>query len=102
MGTITKAEQMLKDLELDYQELVKDNAWSITPLDFLSKIKIVLVREEPQLYCMFIWKNETIVIEQKFKHPASITDVYSFLYSYDLNNFKNKKHGRETVYRRTM
>ena len=89
---ITRAEKLLKQLGLDYEVLVEDEAFSIKPLDFLTEIRIVLVREDAE-YSMFIWKNNIIQKECKFIEVSNITDVYSYLYKYDKNNLKNKKHG---------
>lgn len=92
---MTKAERLLKDLGLDYETLIKDNAWSISPLDFMSKIKIVLTIEYGK-YHMFIWKNDTIQKECLFDEVSNITDVYSFLYNYDKNNLINKNESIRT------
>ena len=86
---MSDAERLLKELGLDFKELTKDKAWKIKPLDFMSNIYIVLVDEDTE-FSMFIWKNESIQKECKFKNVANITDVYSFLYNYDKQNLKNK------------
>lgn len=88
---MTKAEEILKQLNLDYETLVKNGAWKISPLDFLSKIKIILVIGD-DYYSMFIWKNNMIQHECKFKEVSNITDIYSFLYNYDNQNLKNKQN----------
>jgi hypothetical protein len=87
---ITKAEKILKELNLDYKQIVKDTAWSISPLDFMCDIKIVLVDEDIE-YSMFIWKHKFIQKECKFKEVGNITDVYSYLYNFDKNNLQTKK-----------
>lgn len=90
---MTRAEEILKQLELDYEAIIKDGAWKIKPKDFLSDIYIMLVIGDDN-YSMFIWKDETILHECKFKEVSNITDVYSFLYNYDLNNLKNYNNVR--------
>lgn len=86
---MTKAERLLKQLGLDYEVLIEDEAFKISPLDFTTKVKIILVIGEE--YSMFIFKDEQIQKECKFKEYSSITSTYSYLYTYDKNNFKNKK-----------
>lgn len=88
---MTNAERLLKELGLDIKELVPDKAWKIKPMDFMSEIYILLVDEEIE-FSMFIWKNDSIQKECRFKEYANITGVYSFLYNYDKNNLKNYRH----------
>jgi hypothetical protein len=93
---ITKAEKILKELNLDYKQIVKDRAWSISPLDFMCDIKIVLVRKTSELitkpeYSMFIWKDKSIQKECEFNVVGNITDIYSYLYNFDKNNLQLKK-----------
>lgn len=93
---MTKAEEILKQLDLDYQAIVKNGAWMIRPLDFMSEIKIMLVIGDCS-YSMFIWKDKVIQKECKFKEVGNITDIYSFLYNYDKNNLKNKTNEKSSV-----
>jgi hypothetical protein len=88
---MTKAQEILKELDLDFEVIMKDEAFKITPMDFLSKIKIILVIEHTHLYHMFIWRDGAIQKECTFNEVGNITDVYSFLYNYDKKNLNNKK-----------
>jgi hypothetical protein len=97
---MSDSERILKELGLDIKCLVKDKAYEITPLDFLSKIKIVLVDEEIE-FCMFIWKDGAIQKECRFTQVGNITDLYSYLYNYDSKNFKNKTWLKNLNYTKT-
>jgi len=100
--SMTKAEEILKQLDLDYETVDKDESWIITPKDFLSEIKIVLIVDLSKSvpYTMFIWKDDSVQKECKFNLAGNITDIYSFLYNYDFKNFKNKtklQHGNMMI-----
>lgn len=82
---MTRAEEVLKFLELNHRELVKDKAWVINPLDFMVDFQIVLTREHKYSYEMFIWENDEVINPIKFTVADNICDVYSLLY-----NFKKK------------
>lgn len=86
---MSDAERLLKELGLNIKCLVKDKAWQIKPMDFMSNIYIMLVDEDIE-FSMFIWKNDAPQKECKFKEVSNITDIYSYLYNYDKNNLKNK------------
>ena len=87
---MTDSERIMKALELDFEELVKDSSWQITPKDFLCNIKIILI-ENPNEFEMFIWNLDTEAVGKsvKFSYAAEITGEYSFLYNFNKKNLKN-------------
>ena len=90
---MTKAERLIKDLELDYKTIIEDAAFEIKPKDFLCKLKIVYIKGDEN-HIMLLWdgKNNKIVKRCEFDQVGNITDVYSYLYRYYLNNL-NEKNG---------
>jgi len=87
---MTRAEEVLKFLELDYRELVQDKAWVIKPLDFMIDFQIVLTMEHKYSYEMFIWEMDEVINPIKFKIADNICDVYSKLYNFKKKNCESK------------
>lgn len=88
---MTRAEEILKFLELDYKTVSPDAVFKIRPLDFMVNMDIVLVVKNTNSYEMFIWEDYKIVNPIRFTVPEGICDAYSLLY-----NFKAKQLGRKT------
>lgn len=86
---MTRAEEIIKQLDLNFDTLVKDVAWNLKPKDFLCKASILLI-DCGDKYQMLLMKNDDIITEIEFIEVGNITNNYSYLYNYDKNNLKTK------------
>lgn len=87
---MTKSEEILKALELDYTKLT-NNSFSIKPKDFRVDISIILIIAGPSHFEMFIWDEDQIVKELcEFQIEENIGSIYSFLYEFKLKNCETK------------
>lgn len=97
---MTKSEQILKALELDYETLIPNSSFIISPKNFMTDMKIVLVIAGPSKFEMFIWdKDETVKELCEFQIEENIGSIYSYLYEYKIKGCdlktKQTKHSQQ-------
>lgn len=87
---MTKSEEILKSLGLDYQKLTS-NSFMIKPKNFRVDINIILLIAGPSEFEMFIWDEDEVIKELvQFQIEENIGSIYSFLYEFKLKNCESK------------
>ena len=87
---ITKEEEVLKFLDLDYKR-VGEYGFVISPLNFMVEWKIVLILNRPKSLEMFIWDEDEVAKELiTFQVAENICGIYSYLYEFKLKNHEQK------------
>ena len=91
---MTEAEKLIKAYEYNYEVLLPNQTFVITPKDYSFNSKVVLNILGPELFEMFIWENNEIKELHTFNHVGNIGDIYSFLYQFKINNCGDKSRSK--------
>lgn len=79
---MSNTKSVLTDLNVKFEELIKNQAYKITPSSIKYKMDIVLIvkDEQSEQYTMMLFIDDDLKKEIEFKYRGNIGNSYSSMY----------------------